>query len=96
MLTSSVALGREARRARNILRRVRVAGAHACDGRLGSVVKVVAVGGVAQPVGVVGEVIVPVGHHRAVAENAEQDHRACTHAYTRLYLGKTAGLGMAA
>eukprot|EP01047_Picozoa_sp_COSAG01_P102637 COSAG01_NODE_32198_length_584_cov_42.371134_1_plen_30_part_10 len=30
MLTSSVALGREARRARNILRRVRVAGAHAC------------------------------------------------------------------
>eukprot|EP01047_Picozoa_sp_COSAG01_P081031 COSAG01_NODE_15993_length_1279_cov_36.900847_3_plen_65_part_01 len=57
VITSSVALGREARRARNILRRVRVAGAHACDGRLGSVVKVVAVGGVVQPVGVVGEVI---------------------------------------
>eukprot|EP01047_Picozoa_sp_COSAG01_P015897 COSAG01_NODE_801_length_13466_cov_585.329693_14_plen_93_part_00 len=86
MLTSSVALGREARRARNILRRVRVAGAHACDVRLGNVVKEVAVGGVAQPVGVVGEVVVPVGHHRVVAENAEQDHRACTHAHTRLYL----------
>eukprot|EP01049_Picozoa_sp_SAG25_P011786 SAG25_NODE_1487_length_2919_cov_2.764539_3_plen_169_part_00 len=85
VITSNVALGREARRARNILRRVRVAGAHACDGRLGSVAKVVAVGGVTQPVGVVGEVIVvvDVGRRPPLADARGQERRhahVCTHA----------------